>query len=258
METGGLAQHLPATGPPAGAGGSGPRWRRRLLLGLTAPVAFGLSLLVVTNLVVISGYDGEIWPHPGEAASSEVAIVPGAMVNPDGSLSTMLADRVAQAAALFHAGKVTRILVSGDHGSWSYDEPTSMRRALVARGVPAGAVFTDHAGFNTRATMERARRIFGVRDATVVTQGFHMKRSLFLAGAAGIEANGLVADLHDYGRQGIRSDAREVLTRTKAVFDVLGGAAVTGGEPVPISGPASASWGPEAPEGTPPAGAPAR
>lgn len=218
--------------------------------------AVGLLTLLVTNLIVLLDSDGKIWNSPADATHAEVAIVPGALVNADGTMSLMLADRVNQAAALYEDGKVDKILVSGDHGQWMYDEPTTMRQALMAAGIPGDVIYTDHAGFNTNATMERAKRIFGVSDATIVTQGFHMKRSLFLAKAAGLRANGLTSDLHGYGGQGIKSDVREVLSRTKAVFDIIRGAPVTGGDPVPITGPASASWGPAAPEGTPPAGAP--
>ena len=127
---------------------------------------------------------------------------------------------MSQASALWHAGKVEKILVSGDHHTWAYDEPGTMRKALVADGVPARDVFEDHAGFDTWATMVRARGIFGVRDAVVVTQGFHMPRALFLADAAGIDATGLTADLHQWGYQGKKSSVREVLSRVKAIADV--------------------------------------
>ena len=110
-----------------------------------------------------------------------MAIVPGALVQPNGKMSGMLGDRVRQAAGLWHAGKVEKILVSGDHHSWAYDEPDTMRKALVADGVPPQDVFEDHAGFDTWATMVRARGIFGVQDAVVVTQDFHMPRALFLS-----------------------------------------------------------------------------
>jgi len=212
--------------------------------------------VLVTNLIVVFDSDGEIWNDPADASHAEVAIVLGAMVNQDGTMSMMLADRVNQAAALYKDGKVDKILVSGDHGQWVYDEPTTTRRALMAQGIPAGVIYEDHAGFNTNASMQRARDIFGVTDATIVTQGFHMKRSLFLAKAAGLNANGLTSDLHGYGGQGIKSDVREVASRTKAVIDLLRGAPVTGGDPVPISGPARSTWGPKPPQGTPPAGAP--
>ena len=86
--------------------------------------------------------------------------------------------------------------------------------------MPPRDVFEDHAGFDTWATMVRARWIFGVDDAVVVTQGFHMPRALFLAEEAGIHATGLVSDLHRYGYQGEKSEVREVLSRVKAIADV--------------------------------------
>ena len=104
--------------------------------------------------------------------------------------------------------------------------------------------------------MVRARSIFGVRDAVVVTQGFHMARALYLADAAGIDASGLTSDLHPYGVQGRKSDVREVLSRVKAVADVTLDTPAVGGPPVPIGGDGRASWGPPPPPGTPPAGAP--
>jgi SanA protein len=174
-------------------------------------------------------------------------------------MSAMLADRVRRASALWHAGKVEKVLVSGDHGSWIYDEPDTMRKALVADGVPPRDVFEDHAGFDTWATMVRARSIFGVRDAVVVTQGFHMPRALYLAQAAGIDATGLTADLHQWGYQGRKSEIREVLSRVKAIADTTLDTPAMGGKKIPISGDdGRVSWGPAAPPGTPPAGSPAR
>jgi SanA protein len=219
----------------------------------------GLALLAVAgaNAYVILSSEGGSTDVPADAPRAQAAIVPGAFVQPDGGMSTMLADRVDRAAALWHAGRVRRVLVSGDHQSWSYDEPDTMRLALQRDGVPGRDIFTDHAGFDTWATMVRARNVFGVRSAVVVTQGFHMPRALYLAHAAGLRATGLTADLHDYGKQGLLSDAREIVSRTKAVADVTLNTAVTPGPPVPISGSARASWGPPPPPGTPPAGAPA-
>ena len=189
---------------------------------------------------------------------AQVAIVPGALVNPNGSMSTMLADRVERASALWHAGKVEKILVSGDHHTWAYDEPDTMRKALVRDGVPPRDIFEDHAGFDTWATMVRARCIFGVRDAVVVTQGFHMPRALFLAEEAGIDATGLTADLHQWGFQGTKSDVREVLSRVKAIADVTLDTPAMAGPSIPIEGDGRASWGPAPPPGTPPAGSPGR
>lgn len=231
------------------------RHRRFLIPGLTL-VAFGALLLAGTNAYVLIRGDGPVYADARAAEPADTAIVLGAMVNPDGTMSQMLADRVEQAASLWQAGKVKHILVSGDHGAWRYDEPTTMKNALIRRGVPARVIFTDHAGFNTRATMVRADEIFDVHDAVIVTQGFHMKRALFLADAAGLDAEGVTSDLHSYGGQGLKSSVREVASRVKAVGDVIFGSQVTGGPEIPIQGTAQASWGAAPPDGTPPAGAP--
>lgn len=208
-----------------------------------------LALLVVAaNAWVLLSGQGRSADTVAEVRPAEVAIVPGSLVEPNGEMSAMLADRVRQAAALWHAGKVEKVLVSGDHGAWAYDEPGTMRRALVAAGVSPEDVFEDHAGFETWATMVRARGIFGVRDAVVVTQGFHMPRALYLADAAGIDATGLTADLHEWGFQGRKSGVREVLSRVKAIVDVTLDTAAMAGPRIPISrADGRESWGPPPP-----------
>jgi SanA protein len=220
------------------------RWPRLSKVALGGAVVLVLLVALANVYVLTSGGDstGEVADVP----HAEVAIVPGALVKPDGEMSAMLADRVRQAAALWHAGKVEKILVSGDHGTWKYDEPDTMRRALVRDGVAPRDVVEDHAGFDTWATMVRARSIFGVRDAVVVTQGFHMPRALYLADAAGIDASGLTADLHQWGRQGRKSEVREVLSRVKAVADVALETPALAGPKIPIATTdGRESWGPQ-------------
>ena len=234
------------------------RWPRlsKLVLGGAALAVLSGLLVAIANVYVLAGGGGST-SDVAAVPRTEVAIVPGALVEPDGDLSTMLGDRVEQAVRLWRAGKVEKILVSGDHGTWEYDEPDAMRMALVHEGVPPRDVFEDHAGFDTWATMVRARRIFGVRRAVVVTQGFHMPRALFLADQAGIEATGLTSDLSPYGFQGKKSDVREVLSRVKAVADVTLDTPAMAGPKIPIaSADGRESWGPAPPSGTPPAGAP--
>jgi SanA protein len=232
------------------------RWPRlsRFALGGAALLAL---LAMGANAYILLSTEGEATGEVAEVPSAQVAIVPGALVEPDGDMSAMLADRVRQAARLWRAGKVEKILVSGDHGSWRYDEPDTMRIALVEQGVRPRDVFEDHAGFDTWATMVRARSIFGVNSAVVVTQGFHMPRALFLADATGIEATGLTADLHTWGFQGKKSEVREVLSRVKAIADVSLDTPAMAGPKIPVdSADGRESWGPAPPPGTPPAGAP--
>ncbi len=230
-----------------------PRLSKAALVGTATLVA----LIGLANAYVLLSTEGEATSEVADVTPAEVAIVPGALVKPNGKMSAMLADRVRQATALWRAGKVKRILVSGDHHTWAYDEPDTMRKALVSAGVPPRVIFEDHAGFDTWATMVRARGIFGVKDAVVVTQGFHMPRALYLADAAGIDATGLTADLHQWGFQGRKSSVREVLARVKAIADTTLDTPAMGGPSIPISGDdGRVSWGPEPPSGTPPAGSP--
>jgi SanA protein len=202
------------------------RWSLWLVVRITAvrlrhpPVTWAIGGLSAALTLVVAGANacvllaagGEAADDVADVPHAEVAIVLGAQVMPDGRMSTMLGDRVRQAIALSRARKVDRILASG-----AYEQPDTMRKALLAAGVPAHDVLIDRAGFNTWATMVRAQRIFDVRSAIVVTQGFHMARALYLARAAGLDAHGLTADLHGYGRAGTASDVREVLARVKAV-----------------------------------------
>lgn len=234
------------------------RWPRLSKLAIGGVVSIVL-VVIGSNAYILLSESGDYTSDVAEVPAAPVAIVPGALVQPNGKMSAMLRDRVEQASRLWHAGKVKKILVSGDHHTWAYDEPDTMRKALVRDGIPPEDVFEDHAGFDTWATMVRARGIFGVEDAVVVTQGFHMPRALFLAEEAGIHATGLVSDLHPYGFQGEKSSVREVLSRVKAVADVTLDTPAMAGPRIPIATTdGRESWGPAPPPGTPPAGSPGR
>jgi SanA protein len=100
-----------------------------------------------------------------------------------------------------------------------------MRSELLRLGVPARDIFEDHAGFDTWDSMVRARKVFAVRSAIVVTQRFHLARALWLARRAGLRASGLAADARGYGAVMRSLQAREVVARVKAVGDVVTGAA---------------------------------
>jgi len=225
---------------------------------IAAAIAAGVVALIVLalNAYVVLSVRGEATDDIDELPHAQAAIIPGALVHSDGQMSGMLADRVTRGLELYRAGKVDKIIVSGDHGDWVYDEPDTMRKVLVAEGVPESDIFTDHAGFDTWATMVRAREVFQVDSAIVVTQGFHMARALYLGEAAGLEIHGLTSDLRGYGKQGVKSDIREFPSRVKAVMNTTLDSDVTLGPPIPITGDGRASRGPAPPSGTPPAGSP--
>jgi SanA protein len=147
---------------------------------------------------------------------------------------------------LYRAGRVDKLLLSGDHSRPDYDEVGTMRRILVADGIPAADIFTDHAGLDTWDSAQRAKRVFDVSSAVVVTQRFHMARALYDARHAGLRVTGFAADRRDYGRRVMRRlQVREAAARVKAVADVVTGAGPRFlGAQIPISGDGRRSWGP--------------
>ena len=214
--------------------------RRLVALG----VVCGLLAVGVPNLIVWLGGRTPVTTDVAKVPHAQVALVLGAQVYRDGRPSVMLADRVTAAAELYKAGRVNKLLLSGDHSRLDYDEVGTMRRLLLAQGIPAQDIFTDHAGFDTWDSAQRAKRVFDVSSAVVVTQRFHMARALYDARRAGLKVTGFAADRRDYGRVMRRLEVREAAARVKTLADV-----VTGADPhflgaeIPISGDGRASWG---------------
>lgn len=138
----------------------------------------------------------------------------------NGEPSPYLAHRLDAAAALYRAGRVEVVLVTGDNSRKDYDEPDAMRAYLEKHGVPGRRIVRDYAGFDTWDSCVRARRIFGVDRAVLISQGFHIRRAVALCEAAGVDSYGVgVADKHDvtwyYG------GTREVFAAGKAVLDAV-------------------------------------
>lgn len=186
------------------------------------------SLVVVGLLVAalpVAAIGWVRWSARGHVYSAEavpsapVAIVLGAGLRPDGTPTSFLEARLAVAAALYQEGKVDALLVSGDHGTVEHDEVGAMTTWLVDHGVPAEQVVADHAGFDTYDSCQRAHRIFGVDEAIVVTQGFHVPRAVFLCRQAGIETAGVGAAAPGGGNR--LSTVREVPASLKAVVDAV-------------------------------------
>jgi SanA protein len=129
---------------------------------------------------------------PAALPEVAVALVLGAApIGPEGGPNRYLEYRLDAAAALWRAGKVKFLLASGDRRGAGYDEPTAMRAGLIARGVPAQAIYRDFAGVRTRDSVLRAHSVFGQQRLIIVSQGFHAARAVFLARREGVEAWGL-------------------------------------------------------------------
>lgn len=154
------------------------------------------------------------------SVSAPVIIIPGAGLRADGTPSDILRDRLIVALAVYDDGRAEKMLCSGDNGQVEYDEVNAMRVWLLDHGVDPEDIVLDHAGFDTYDTMVRANKIFGVTQAIVVTQDFHLPRALYLAHAQGISVQGVSASLEPYvGDRMYR--VREIFARIKAFFNVL-------------------------------------
>jgi SanA protein len=168
-----------------------------------------LKLATIVGLLVGAGgvaiwawvygrYDRQVLIEIADVPRRPVAIVFGAGIQPGGRLSPMLADRMDSAIALYRTGMVRKLLVSGDNRFVDYNEPGAMYDYAVARGVPPADVVRDYAGRRTYDTCYRAGHIFGVEEAVLVTQRFHLPRALFTCRNLGIDAVGFSADRRVY------------------------------------------------------------
>ena len=151
---------------------------------------------------------------------TDVAVVFGAGLLWNGEPSIFLANRLDAAANLYREGRVNVILVTGDNSSHHYNEPHSMRHYLTHRGVPADRIVSDYAGFDTWDSCVRAKKIFSVDRAILVSQGFHIRRAVALCQDAGVDSYGVsAADHHDavwyYGA------TRELFAASKAAWDAV-------------------------------------
>jgi SanA protein len=238
------AEHpLNALPPTAGArqrpASLGTILRRPLiLLSVILLSAAGLSFPFVWQAWVQSQYGALIYPA-ADVPEERVAIVLGARVYSNGRLSGMLRDRVETAVALYQAGKVQKLLMSGDNSSLEYNEPDAMMAHAVAMGVPPEDIQPDYAGRRTYDSCYRARAIFGVESAVIVTQAFHLPRALFLCNQLGVQSVGVVADQRPYDPRSIAwSETREVPATFFALVDIIRREppAVLG-DPIPLSEP---------------------
>ncbi|MGK5518210.1 SanA/YdcF family protein [Micromonospora sp. URMC 107] len=206
-----------------------PAARRRTPWLRRAVVAAVVGAVLLTGATLASvhwirgGADGHIFTEQ-DVPEAPVALVLGTKVHPDGTPSPFLTGRLEIARRLLATGKVRAILLSGDNMDPDYDEPGAMRRWLVDNGVPATRVVLDHAGFDTYDSCARAKRVFGVERATVVTQSFHLPRAVTVCRRLGVDANGVGDETaRRYDRTWRISSTREYGACVKAALDLLSG-----------------------------------
>lgn len=183
-------------------------------------IALAVFLLGAARLVMEIAARSRIY-LPDQAPARRIAIVFGAGLWQDGSPTPVLRDRVATAVDLYQAGKVEKLLMSGDNRFVHYNEPAAMRDYALGLGVPSEDIVLDYAGRRTYDTCYRAKEIFGVDQAILVTQRFHLARALYICQVLGVDALGVPADRRAYSRRAlIYWNAREFIAAFSALWDV--------------------------------------
>ena len=194
-------------------------WRRLLAAGV---ITFFLmiGLMVLADRVCQRASNGKIFRSKETIPTNDVALVLGtAKKTSRGNPNLHFNQRIEAAAALFKAGKVRHLLVSGDNSVKNYDEPTDMRDALVEAGVPKDAISCDYAGLRTLDSVVRAKTVFGLTNFTIVTEEFHCPRSVWIARRHGLNVVAFAApDLSV--RWSARVKMREALARVWCAIDL--------------------------------------
>ena len=199
-------------------------------------VLAGAVVLIISGYVKSSVSDKILsTEEAGEIKDADCIIVLGCGMWED-EMSPMLSDRVETGIECYFAGAAPKLLMSGDHHREDYDEVNPMKNAAVEAGISSSDVFMDHAGLKTYDSMYRAKEVFGAKKVIIVTQKYHLYRSIYLAEKLGLEAYGVCADKRQY-MYPLYNAMRESLARVKAFsYGIFKPLPEITGEKIPIFG----------------------
>jgi len=192
--------------------------KRIFILGFIAIVIVLLSVWVC-NRWVITSTKKQTYSNIDSIPFRSVGLVLGTNEMWHGGENPFFENRIEAAAALYKAGKIKYIIVSGDNHVKNYDEPVNMKNALIRLGIPASAIFLDYAGFRTFDSVVRCREVFGQDTITIISQEFHNERAIFIANYFKMNAIGFNAQ-NAPGSFSFDSTIREYLARCKAILDL--------------------------------------
>jgi len=180
----------------------------------------GIVFVTYTNATINHNPKSFIFDDVDKIGEHKVGLVLGTSEKTiRGGANPFFVNRIEAATKLYQAGKIKKILVSGDNAEVSYNEPKAMQIALLDKGIPKEDIVLDYAGFRTLDSVIRARDVFGQNDLIIISQEFHIKRAVYIARTLGIDAQGFVADGVSM-KFNVRTQVREILARTQAWMDV--------------------------------------
>ncbi len=195
-------------------------FRLGLLLLALFILIFSVFLMYVNEMVADCG--ALVYHTPDEVPERRVGLLLGTGKHLSGTRipNSYFVYRIQAAAELYHCGKISKILVSGDNGRKEYNEPEDMMKDLVAAGVPREDIVCDYAGFRTLDSILRAKKVFGQDHLTVISQQFHCERAIYIARCQGMDVIGYAARETASRKALLRRTARETLSRMAAWLDL--------------------------------------
>lgn len=186
---------------------------KRMLLIFLIMIIIGFLLLLSVNSYVKFSVSKNMVSEEKVPDEYDIALVLGAGLK-NGKPSPVLKDRLDTALDLYKNKVISKIIVSGDHGKKYYDEVNVMKNYLIENNVLSEDIFMDHAGFSTYDSIYRLRDVFEVKKVVIVTQKFHLYRSLYISKMLGVDAVGVSATKRHYAGE-IKFELREILARDK-------------------------------------------
>ena len=215
---------------------------KKILSTLTGLAIAATLVLLLINWYVVSNGKPYIYATVSDVPECYTGIVLGAKVNKSGSPSDILKDRIDVAIDLYKNHKIKRFLLTGDHGTSSYDEVNNMKDYLIRNGIDTENIFLDHAGFDTYSSMVRAKEVFQVTDAIIITQQFHLSRAVYIARSKGLNAYGVTSDKRHY-RSMEYLKFREMIANVKALYEIIINKSPRFlGQQIPITGDSKLSY----------------
>jgi len=215
-------------------------WKKTIIcvviIGACFLILGGLACLGINMYVRSVVSERILTVEEASELDADCILVLGSGIKLDGTPGKVLTDRLDKSLVLYEQGTSENLLMSGDHGRINYDEVNAMKDYAMERGVPSEDVFMDHAGFSTYESMYRAAAIFEVEKTVIVTQKYHLYRSVYNALSMGIDAYGVASDLESY-KGSFSREIREFLAIAKDfVYCIFQPKPTYLGEVIPVSG----------------------
>lgn len=173
------------------------KWGKKIMVVFIFLIIIAVVTVSIT-ISIVSSYKKYIYSIEDIPIGNDAIVVLGAGVKSDGVPSDILADRLETSLEVYKANLGKTFILSGDHGREEYNEVRAMKDYIMKDNIDEKIIFMDHAGFSTYDTIYRAKEIFKVDKAVIVTNEYHLPRALYIARKLGIEAYGVKSDLREY------------------------------------------------------------